>query len=67
MDNLQNNLFIITDQCSHLRATEYFAESILNPSAFVGTECPIGDILTIRKCPPSDGDKVIMGEYTPRE
>lgn len=55
--------------CSHFRAVEYYAESILNPNAFVAVPCPINDILAQRYCASKSKaiQPVVMGEYISRE
>lgn len=60
---------LISVACSHFRSVDYYAESILNPNAFIAQPCPITDILLQRHCfgTLDSASTVIMGEYTPRE
>lgn len=53
--------------CSHFRASEFFAESILLPNSFVAVECVFSDILAKERCTSRNMETVIMGEYVPRE
>lgn len=53
--------------CSHFRAVEYYAESILNPNAFIAIPCSMSDILAQRYCASKSAKAVIMGEYISQE
>lgn len=48
---------------SHSRAWMYFAESVLNPHSFIGTECNSWDDFVDRRC--IHNDRAVMGLNVP--
>lgn len=53
--------------CSHFRASDLFAESILIPNSFFAIECAVADILANENCVSRNKETVLMGEYVQRE
>lgn len=49
--------------CSHSRAYEFFAESIINPNAFVGKLCENWSKFENGDC--NDNESALMGDSTP--
>ncbi|XP_036149308.1 pancreatic triacylglycerol lipase [Monomorium pharaonis] len=55
--------FTTDDDCSHHRSWEYYAESVLNESAFLGVECSSSLNFQLGEC--SNNSRTIMGYATP--
>ncbi|XP_076599442.1 inactive pancreatic lipase-related protein 1-like [Chaetodon auriga] len=53
--------------CNHVRAHQYYSESIVKPQGFVGFPCPDKDTFAAGKCfPCADNKCPLMGHYADR-